>query len=339
MTSEQFQEPRDLEAWLASLGSDTKMFGRKILWISRQDWTTDDQRSDLIGIADDGDLVVAELKRGQLADAAIMQALSYAAVYSTKTPEELAEIFHMHSSKNSGSSSLIETVSTIEEAQTKINLLIGDRSDEPIAVNGAQAVLLIAEDFAPSALKACDYLNQALTPGGVLIIECWRYRIYKDTSGGYLFGMEKVLPLLELSEEIESSREKAREGKWLRDPIRQGFVGSLKDYLNTLEGVKATRKRGQSYEFDTCVSGWPEGCAATLYAHNEGPLRLILPEGIDMPEELPPGTKVSEHWDGRPDIELLNMDAKSLVFSKEDADVVVGILKSLTVKVPNLAAQ
>lgn len=63
MTTEGFHEPRDLETWLSSLGPDTQMLGRKILWVSRQDRTTDDQRSDLIGIADDGDLVVAELKR------------------------------------------------------------------------------------------------------------------------------------------------------------------------------------------------------------------------------------------------------------------------------------
>src|SRR5271155_4419320 len=150
MTDEGFHEPRDLEAWLSSLGPDTQMFGRKILWISRQDRTTDDQRSDLIGIADDGDLVVAELKRGQLTDYAIAQALSYVAVYSSKTAEDLATIFVAHSSKVSENRSLIETVATLEEAQSKSGGLSGDQGEEPVSINTAQTVLLVAEDFAPS---------------------------------------------------------------------------------------------------------------------------------------------------------------------------------------------
>ncbi len=212
-----------------------------------------------------------------------MQALSYAAVYASKTPDEFAAMFLNHSSKVSENRSLIQTVGTLEEAQSKISDLIGSQSDEPTPVNGAQTVLLIAEDFAPSALKTCDYLNQALTPGGLLIIECWRYRLYKD-AGKYLFAMEKVLPVLELSEEIESSRERAREGKWLRDPIRQGFIGSLKDYLNTLDGITATRNRGQSYEFEVRLIGWPEGSSVTVYAHNEGPPRLILSDPSGVPQ-------------------------------------------------------
>jgi len=156
MTSEGFQEPKDLETWLSSLGPDTKTFGRKVLWISRQDRTTDDQRSDLIGIADDGDLVLAELKRGQLTDIAIMQALSHAAVYSSKTPDDLASIFLAHSSKVSENRSLVGTVVSLEEARSKISALIGDQGDEPIPVNGAQTILLVAEDFASSALKSCD---------------------------------------------------------------------------------------------------------------------------------------------------------------------------------------
>jgi hypothetical protein len=334
MATEGFQEPRDLESWLSSLGPDTRMFGRKILWVSRQDRTTDEQRSDLIGIADDGDLVVAELKRGQPTDHAITQALSYAAVYSSKTPDELAAIFLTHSAKVSENRSLIGTVATMEEAQSKISGLIGNQSDEPIPVNGAQTVLLVAEDFTPSALKTCDYLNQALTSGGLLIIECWRYRLYKDAAGKYLFAIEKVLPVLELSDEIESSREKARESKWLRDPIRLGFVGSLKDYLNSLDGIKATRKRGQSYEFDVRLTGWPEGSSVTVYAHNEGPPRLILSDPSGMPPALPQNTKASTHWNGASTIELLNMDAKSLSFSAEIGGSIVDILRSLAFEPP-----
>lgn len=339
MSDENFQEPRDLEAWLASLGPETQVFDRRILWISRQDRTTDEQRSDLIGIANDGDLVIGELKRGELNESAIMQALSYAAVYSGKTPDELANIYVAHSSKATESRSLVGTVATFEEAQAKISELVEARSDEPQTVNDAQTILLVAEEFSAAALKTCDYLNRTLTGGGLLIIECWRYRIYKDSESKLLFGLDKMLPRLELSEEIETSREKAREGKYLRDPIRVRFVSDLKDYLKAQAGIVATRNRGQSYEFETRLNDWPPNAAVAIYAHSEGPLRLIL-EKVEPPAKLIEGVQASKHWDGRPTLQLRDMDAKSLSFSKEAGESIVKLLKTLTpVENPTLLAQ
>src|SRR5579883_2907938 len=73
------KETGDLESWPASAKAD--LFGRKILWIARQDRPSEEQRSDLVGVAQSGDLLVTELKRGRLGEEAITQALCYGADY------------------------------------------------------------------------------------------------------------------------------------------------------------------------------------------------------------------------------------------------------------------
>ena len=54
MAALELKETSDLETWLAS--ADARLFGRKVLWIARQDRASDEQRSDLIGVDQTGDL-------------------------------------------------------------------------------------------------------------------------------------------------------------------------------------------------------------------------------------------------------------------------------------------
>src|SRR5579862_8193693 len=93
-----FTEPGDLEAWLASCKD--RLFAREILWLARQDSPSDDQRSDIVGLADNGDLVVTELKRGMASESALTQVLGYAAEYKLRTPSQLAELYFEHSQKS-----------------------------------------------------------------------------------------------------------------------------------------------------------------------------------------------------------------------------------------------
>lgn len=86
MDSLKFSEANDLEAWLSSCSA--RLFGREILWIARQDRATHDQRSDIVGVAKDGDLLIAELKKGLLEESAVRQALGYSAEYHEKTADD-----------------------------------------------------------------------------------------------------------------------------------------------------------------------------------------------------------------------------------------------------------
>src|SRR5579862_8876141 len=81
-------ETSDLEIWLS--GCRSHLFSRNVLWLMRQDRASADQRSDIVGVSDKGDLIIAELKRGTATQDAITQVLAYASEYEPKTPNELA---------------------------------------------------------------------------------------------------------------------------------------------------------------------------------------------------------------------------------------------------------
>ena len=132
-----YYEVGDLETWLASCKH--QLFSRNVLWIMRQDWAADNQRSDLVGISDKGDLIIAELKRGTASQDAITQVLAYAAEYEPKTPSQLATLYYEHSEKY-GSSSLVEKASSELDAQSRISAHVGDNE-----VNKSQILLILAE--------------------------------------------------------------------------------------------------------------------------------------------------------------------------------------------------
>ena len=59
LVSQGFLETKHLEEWLVSSGN---ILGRRLLWIARQDRASDEDRSDLLAIDNDAELLVVELK-------------------------------------------------------------------------------------------------------------------------------------------------------------------------------------------------------------------------------------------------------------------------------------
>ena len=79
---------------------------------SRQDRPAGDERSDLVGVDQEGKLLVTELKRGELSEDAVIQVLGYAAEYGDYTPDELAELYHSNSLKQ-GNTRLMSKATSI----------------------------------------------------------------------------------------------------------------------------------------------------------------------------------------------------------------------------------
>jgi hypothetical protein len=218
-------EPYDLEAWLATCGDE--LFGREILWIARQDRITHDQRSDLIGVDKIGNLIVAELKRGQADDAAITQALSYAAEYSQTSASELAKTY-FETSARTGEGGLVRRAESLEKAQEALSAHVGDAE-----VNENQILVILAEAFDARALSVCDYLNRA-TGEARFSIEFWTYAIdlLPGASGTeHLFVLEQILPPPSVRQEIEQKREASKAGKYARDPTRIAFMNELLSFI------------------------------------------------------------------------------------------------------------
>lgn len=145
MEALRLSETSDLEEWLASSGN--QLFGRRILWIARQDRPSHEQRSDIIGVAANGDLLIGELKRGIVDEGAVTQALGYAAEYAEKGAEELENLFHGQSSKP-GNSGLVVRADSLEDAKKQL----ADHLGPEVEINDTQIVILLGEQFSAKTL-------------------------------------------------------------------------------------------------------------------------------------------------------------------------------------------
>jgi hypothetical protein len=161
-------EPGDLEAWIASCRG--RIFDRGILWVSRQDWVEVDRRSDLVGVDTDANLVITELKRGEVAPEAVFQVLNYAASYSRHGADDLQR---MLLESTGGPQGLTLPVASDLEARDLITSHVGQAFG---AINQRQVALLVGESFHPQTLRICQYLNSQGCRS--LSIECWQFSIF-----------------------------------------------------------------------------------------------------------------------------------------------------------------
>jgi len=312
-------EPYDLEAWLASTSEG--LFARNIMWLARQDRLSGEQRSDLVGVDELGNLVIAELKRGVVAEDAVTQALSYAAEYASKSAADLAEMFAAHSQKE-GATGLVSKTGSQDDAGARLSQHVGDQE-----VNESQILLLVGEDFTAKALAICDYLNGASEEPS-FSVECWRYGLFQTVEGANYFVLEQILPPPSIRQEIEEKREASKTRKYARDPMRMEFMWKLIQYLSDKK-VTASRKPGQSYECRIKNTMWAADYDVRFSFHDRHP-RLILPDSLRC-EETPAthGLKKGKHWDGRQMLEFTDVDAGSAKFDEVFGKRLVKVVEHL----------
>jgi len=312
-------EPYDLEAWLASASDG--LFDRNILWLARQDRPSGEQRSDLVGVDELGNLVIAELKRGVVAEDAVTQALSYAAEYASKSAADLAEMFAAHSQKE-GVTGLVSKATSLDDAEVQLSKHVAGQE-----VNESQILLLVGEDFTAKALAICDYLNGASEEPS-FSVECWRYGLFQTAEGANYFVLEQILPPPSIRQEIEEKREASKNRKYARDPVRMAFMGQLVGYLFGKE-VTASRKPGQSYECRIKKTRWATDYDVRFSVHAQHP-RLILPDGLCYRKTpTTPGLKEGKHWDGCQMLEFTEIDCGSAKFDEVFGKRLVEVVEHL----------
>lgn len=288
-------EPRDLEGWLANSGTGL-LFGRRALWLARQDHPSDEQRSDLVGLDANGDLLVVELKRGEVAQDAVVQVLCYAAEYAEKDASSLAELYAAHALKQ-GESALVADVKSVQEAAKRIE----DHAGPDTELNEVQVVVLVGEEFSASTLSVCHYLNEA-SGDATFSIECWLFTVFENTDGRHLFALEQIVPAPEIRDAIEQRRADAKCSRYARNPARKTFLADAYGYFRS-SGMDAQRSQGASYECRLYAQGTSRESYATFSVHHEKPriilTRLRLSGGL---EDL--DATATEDRDGRTVIEF-----------------------------------
>lgn len=139
-------------------------------------------RLDILGLGEDGRLVLAELKRGRAPDTVELQAIKYAAMVSRFTEEQLAELHATHVARTE------DTVLTSDEALEKLQAHATGASLPDSLVN--PRIVLLAEDFSPTVTASVVWLNEQ----GVEI-SLRRYQAYKTGSGEIVLSVSSMYPV------------------------------------------------------------------------------------------------------------------------------------------------
>jgi hypothetical protein len=249
------QETKDLENWITSSRS---IFDRNLIWIARQDWITDSDRSDIVGIDEDAELLVVELKRGYVDASVLTQALNYAAEYASRGQEEIINLFVSNSIKAT-SSPLQLLAKTSDEA----NRVLADHTHAS-DINETQAILLVGTQFDPRVLSMCEYLNRAAGADATLSVECWQIALFRDGTSTYL-TLTQIVPTPDLRQQIQQMKEERQANKYLRDKNRIDFMWNFKGKART-NGYQVLAKRGSSYACQIVGTG---GLPMTLSIHGD----------------------------------------------------------------------
>lgn len=320
-------EPQDLEAWLASAGQG--LFDRDILWIARQDRPDSSQRSDLIGVDAEGDLLIAELKRGEVHEDTIVQALVYAAEYALMSADDLATRFAAQSAKP-GPSGLVAKATSEEDAKSQLSRHV----DQDAEVNENQTVLLVGENFSANVLAVCEFLRSA-SGEPTLFLECWQYSVFEASIGTYYFFLDQVFPPPNLRQQIEEKRDAVRSGKYARDPIKTAFMRALLEALEATGQFTPSRRKGQSYECRIRYQEWPNDRTVVFSLKTDHP-RLVLPPEFAAPTDLASyGATTRTNPDGGNTIEFTSVDLRNAKLSGHLATDIASVIKLQTLLEPH----
>lgn len=197
------KERQHLQEWVRAnpeiLGSDvmivTLEFGR---WTGNTGGLEQD-RLDILGLSDDGHLVVVELKRDRAPDTVDMQALKYAALASRFTVDKLAMVHAEYLSRQSCS------IVTRAEAADRLRSHTGGLTEEGL---GQPRLTLMATEFPKTVTSTVAFLHQQLS----LDVRLVSFQAYR-TGSEILITVSQFYPPPKmtdfvLSPEIREAKEK-----------------------------------------------------------------------------------------------------------------------------------
>lgn len=170
-----------------------------------RNWSDSSRRIDLLCLAQDGALIVVELKRGDTGSHMDLQALRYAAMVSPMTFEDAVDVHER----------FLRRMGHEPDAQQRILTFLG--WNEPDEGHFAQDVriVLVSEDFSAELTTAVLWLNER-----ELDIRCIRLRSYEH-AGEHLIQVEPIIPLREAGDYQIKMRAKDQEVRRARTPSRE----------------------------------------------------------------------------------------------------------------------
>jgi len=225
----QLQERRDLQrllrANIAVVAPDTLVIAEEF-----GDWDESRRRIDLLGIDRDANLVVIELKRTEDGGHMELQAIRYAAMVSTMTFDQAADVFARY---------LTQIGKADTDARPELLDFLGwDEPDEDAFAQDVRIVLASAEFSRELTTSVLWLIERGID------IRCVRLQPY-GLDGRVLVDVQQIIPLPEIAEYQVRVTEKKRKEREARTDTRDWT-----SYDVTLGGrqLTALRKRHAIYQ-------------------------------------------------------------------------------------------
>ncbi|GIX12078.1 MAG: hypothetical protein KatS3mg118_0037 [Paracoccaceae bacterium] len=200
----QLQERRDLQRLLrtniAVVAPDTLVIAEEF-----GDWDESRRRIDLLGIDRDANLVVIELKRTEDGGHMELQAIRYAAMVSTMTFDQAADVFARY---------LAQIGRTDTDARAELLDFLGwDEPDEDAFAQDVRIVLASAEFSRELTTSVLWLIERGID------IRCVRLQPY-GLDGRILVDVQQIIPLPEVAEYQVRVTEKKRKEREARTDTR-----------------------------------------------------------------------------------------------------------------------
>ncbi len=258
----QLQERRDLQRLLRAnisvVAPDTLVIAEEF-----GDWDESRRRIDLLGIDRNANLVVIELKRTEDGGHMELQAIRYAAMVSTMTFDQAADVFSRY---------LTQIGTSDTDARAKLLDFLGwDEPDDDAFAQDVRIVLASAE-FARELTTAVLWL---IDRG--IDIRCVRLQPY-DQDGRVFVDVQQIIPLPEMAEYQVRVAEKKRKEREARTDTRDWT-----SYDITLNGHKLMGLRKRHAIYRTFRYLVEQGIAPEKVAEQCGPRAsraLVSVEGV-----------------------------------------------------------
>ena len=230
-------------------------------------WEDSRRRIDLLGVDEDANLVVIELKRTEDGGHMELQALRYAAMISTLTFERVVEIF-------------AEQLARMESPGDARQLLLdhlGWETPEDAEFAPNVRIVLASADYGKELTTAVLWLNEQ-----GIDIRCVRLTPYR-LKEVLLVDVQQVIPLPEASEytvQIRAKREEARIARRTQDRDFSKFILTLGS--ETLEPLNKRRSMYQVVRYLVGNGVSPERILEALPANERNRRLVTLPGTLDV---------------------------------------------------------
>lgn len=192
ISSLNFLERKHLQEWVLNqpeiIGDDVLVITFEFDRWSSPSGVAPSDRLDVLGISQEGRLVVAELKRGKVPDTVDLQAIKYAAM-SSRFDEDLLTELHMEflNREKHGEGQV-----TLEEAAVNITQHVDGAITAELLLN--PKILILAEEFSVTVTSSVIWLVEQ-----GLDITLKQYKAYQTSSGEIVLTVSQFYPVADVA--------------------------------------------------------------------------------------------------------------------------------------------